>query len=226
MHKGPHWNMTDITLINKIKFKKRTFSVAIYAHQKQCWSLQSPLLEYWAKFLTPLSAPFFLFHLIWPCKSSNCPGEISGVFGLAAGQVFSLCSPWCCPPWQIPWGTLPQVWGQRGASKAQVFHKLVCFYQEREGGSCWSWFAFHGEERNRLCSLEVALWSFCVRGSTFWTQKQEAFCGFGACKNFPLFFCLLVLFAFFLWDCFYINSKEPSVQHLTWPLDGLWTAWA
>lgn len=73
-------------------------------------------------------------------------------------------------------GTLP---GGLGTERStQVLHKLFCFHQERESGSCWFSFAFRGEERNRLWSPEVALWSLLVKGSTFQAQYQEAFCNF------------------------------------------------
>lgn len=75
-------------------------------------------------------------------------------------------------------GTLTGVWGQREAGEAQLLRKLFCFHQEREGGSCCSWFAFRGEERNRLCSPEVVLWSLRVKGSTFRARKQDTFCIF------------------------------------------------
>lgn len=67
-----------------------------------------------------------------------------------------------------------------GDAEKQVRHSSLvsCLASTRRGRVGAVGLGLLFVERNRLCSPEVALWSLCVKGSTFWAQKQEVFCIF------------------------------------------------
>lgn len=140
------------------------------------------------KSLIPLSALFSLFLLLCPCKSSRSLGGNSAMSGPAARQILSLHSPRCSPPWQVPWGIVPGVWGhhprtggQREAGEAQLPHKLFFLPPGGRGWEllvCFSWSGIN-------CSPEVTLWSLNVKGSTF---LETSFIGLVSClQNISLF---------------------------------------